>query len=334
MKTYLIIRFSAMGDIILTLPVLVEALLQNPGVQFKVLTRPKFTVFFEGYDRIEVLPFDIDSEFKGLFGIWRLTRRLKKKYAFDAIFDLHQNLRSGLIKLFLPLIPSFTLNKGRSEKRALTRKKNKIRKELKSSTERYADVLRKAGLIVNLSTTVPFNYFKNLPSPELEKNRTWIGIAPFAQHAGKIWPIHKIEEVISKSSSDILFLLFGGGEKEVEVLSALSQKYSNTHLAAGQYSLKEELGYIAQLDQMLCMDSSNMHLAAISGVPTISVWGATHSDAGFGPYGAQDHKKAEIEPHLLPCRPCSVYGKEPCHRGDYACLNQLDAELVVKQFVQ
>ena len=117
----------------------------------------------------------------------------------------------------------------------------------------------------------------------------------------------------------------------LELTAAFPQ---HTVLVAGQLSLQEELALIRKMDKMLTMDSSNMHLAALLGVPVVSVWGGTHTDAGFGPYGEQGNTIIEVSPAELPCRPCGVYGKPNCHRGDFACLTSIQEDVVVKSLRQ
>lgn len=329
-STHLVIRFSAMGDVLLTLPVLVAAGEQNPEVNFVVLTRPKFAVFFEGYSFIKVLAADVDKEYKGFLGLWRLSRQIRSRYQIDSIFDLHQHLRSQILKLFLIDKKTFTLDKGREAKKALTRKEDKIRIQLPHATERYAEVLRKAGLKVDLGQKSQGSLFKKLPESPLKKVNNWIGIAPFAQHEGKIWPFEKVKELILQLPDDGELLLFGGGEKEVLLLSELAQLKNNCILVAGKYTLKQELALISQLDVMVCMDSSNMHMAALSGVSTVSIWGATHTSAGFGPFGKQSHKVLEVSTDLLPCRPCSIFGQKPCFIGGYPCLQNVSSSEALK----
>ena len=333
-STHLVIRFSAMGDVLLTLPVLVAAGEQNPHVEFVVLTRPKFAVFFEGYSFIKVISADVDKDFKGLYGLWRLSRLIRSAYAIDYILDLHQHLRTRFLKLFFVDKKAFTLDKGRAAKKALVRKENKLRTQLPHATERYAEVLRKAGLKVDLGQKSGQNYFKNLPPVPLEKSKKWVGIAPFAQHKGKIWPIGKIKELIQEIPKEYEILLFGGGQKETEILSTLTQLFPHCTLIAGKYSLKEELAIISKLEVMLCMDSSNMHMAALSGIPTVSIWGATHIAAGFGPFGSQPHQIVEVSPAELPCRPCSIFGQKPCYIGDYPCLHKLPASSALQAINQ
>ncbi|KPM49138.1 glycosyltransferase family 9 protein [Jiulongibacter sediminis] len=333
MRTFLVIRFSAMGDVLLTLPVLVQACEQNPDVKFLVLTRPRFKAFFDGYDQIQIIDADVDKQFKGLIGIFRLAKRLKKTYQMEGVLDLHQNLRSGLLKFFLTPLKSFTLDKGRADKKDLTVGKNKKRVQLTHSTERYAEVLKQAGIEFEFDSKASKNYFKNLPKPFFEKETSWIGIAPFAQHKGKIWPKENIRKVMEQIPRSYYIFLFGGGDEELYQLRQLSVDFPNSLVVGISYSMKDQLAMISALDVMICMDSSNMHLAALAGVKTVSIWGATHTNAGFGPYGAQKHEIVEVSTDELPCRPCSVYGNKPCLREDHACLNWITAEDVTQRFL-
>ncbi|MBQ2403350.1 MAG: glycosyl transferase family 1, partial [Prevotella sp.] len=79
---------------------------------------------------------------------------------------------------------------------------------------------------------------------------------------------------------------------------------------------------------MVSMDSGNMHLASLTGTPVVSIWGATHTLAGF--YGWQQDPADIVETDMA-CRPCSIYGSKPCERGDYACMNSITPEQVVKK---
>ena len=98
------------------------------------------------------------------------------------------------------------------------------------------------------------------------------------------------------------------------------------HNLAGSLSLGEELKIIAQLDLMVSMDSANMHLASLVETPVISIWGATHSYAGF--YGWNQPLENAVQAELS-CRPCSVYGNKNCHRGDFACMMLINDKMVL-----
>lgn len=116
--------------------------------------------------------------------------------------------------------------------------------------------------------------------------------------------------------------LFGGGKAEKEKLEAWEKRYPQTVSLAGKLKMTEELALMSRLDAMVSMDSANMHLASLVGTPVISVWGATHPAAGFMGWGQSEENAVQLD---LECRPCSIYGNKPCRRGDYACLESIQA---------
>ena len=139
-----------------------------------------------------------------------------------------------------------------------------------------------------------------------------IGIAPFAQHKAKNYPLDLMEDVIKKLSEKNIgqILLFGGGKEQVTILSNFEKKYENVICIAGKISLENELILIANTDCMLSMDSGNAHFSAMFGVPTITLWGATHPYAGFYPF--QQSMENALLPDLkkYPKIPTSIYGNK------------------------
>jgi len=161
---------------------------------------------------------------------------------------------------------------------------------------------------------------------QLQKKEPWFGLAPFAAHKSKIWPLENYSIIINAllSEYNAKFFLFGGAPGEIEFFESLVRQFPDNCInVAGKLSLAEELGVIKKLDRMICVDSSNMHLAALVGTPTTSIWGGTHPYAGFGPFGDSNHFVIQVDVGELPCRPCSVYGVEQCFRGDFACLKRI-----------
>lgn len=98
--------------------------------------------------------------------------------------------------------------------------------------------------------------------------------------------------------------------------------------------MPQEIALMAHLDLMVCVDSSNMHLAALAGTPLLSIWGGTHPDVGFGPFAQGAESIIQISREALPCRPCSIYGKETCYRGDFACMNHITHERVTEEILK
>ena len=316
MKRILAYRFSAFGDVAMIVPVLKEFLAQNPDTEIVFVSRKNFADLFDGVERLTFRGVNLD-DYKGFFGLRKLALELKKEFQPDFVADLHNVLRTKILSFFFK--KTATLDKGRTEKKLLTRKENKVKKPLKPTSERYADVFRKLGFTLKLSHQFPKN----------SQQKSGIGFAPFAQHAGKMLPIEKSLDLVKILSKNHPIYLFGGGKKEVEILSKWEQELENVTSLAGKLSLKEELQKISELELMISMDSANMHLASLVGTRVVSVWGATHYFAGFLGYGQSENDIVEITD--LACRPCSVFGNKPCFRGDYACLHQIEISEILKK---
>src|SRR5690606_36058137 len=126
-------------------------------------------------------------------------------------------------------------------------------------------------------------------------SKKWIGIAPFAAHESKMYPLDLMEKVIEILSKTYKILLFGGGEHEIEILDRIQNKYKNVANLAGKLTLTEELDVISNLDIMLSMDSGNAHMAAMLGVKVLTIWGVTHPFAGFAPFNRSEEHTSELQ---------------------------------------
>jgi len=172
------------------------------------------------------------------------------------------------------------------------------------------------------------------PNPDSINQRAIykIGVAPFANHRGKIWPPQQMERLIEMLSEDERFsvTLFGGGKKEIAILKSWELKYSGVKSVAGELSFSQELDEIAGRDLMLTMDSANMHFACCMRVPVISIWGATHPYLGFYGWGQDSEMALQSS---IECRPCSSSGNKECFRGDYACLNEITPDIVFNKIL-
>ena len=153
-KTHiLVIRLSAMGDVAITVPVLSSLIKQYPDIRVTLLTRSFFKPIFLDLDHISVYAADVKGTHKGIFGLWKLYKELKS-LNIDVVADLHNVLRSNLLKYFFKLrsTPFAQIDKGRAEKKALTSLNKKVFGQLKTTHQRYADVFEKLGLPIDLAT--------------------------------------------------------------------------------------------------------------------------------------------------------------------------------------
>lgn len=297
-----------MGDVAMTVPVIRALVAQHPELKVTVVTRAFFKPFFRDIKNVDVFAADLKGKHKGILGLYKLSKELKA-LQFDAVADLHNVLRSKILKLFFVGKNVVQLDKGRAEKKALT--SGKKFQQLKTTHQRYAEVFKTLGFDVNLSNP---KFPKAVPLSEKlkrfmpNKDIKTIGIAPFAAHKSKMYPLDQMEDIIAELSKDYKIILFGGGDHEVAILNTFETTYKNVASVAGKLSLEEELILISNLDLMVSMDSGNAHLAAMLGIKVISIWGVTHPFAGFAPFNQPFDYVLLADRKQYPLIPTSVYG--------------------------
>jgi ADP-heptose:LPS heptosyltransferase len=330
----LVIRTSAMGDVALVTPVVKEMNRQFPEAEIMLLTRPSFKAFFTRSDKLTIFSPDFKGIHKGLPGLIRLYREIRKTGKIDHVIDLHDVIRSKILRLLFRLdgTPVSVIDKGRKDKRALIRGKRKD--HLKHTVARYCDVFAGAGYVLNPADKqgiVPTKEGLKKAGELLSMNSGLnIGIAPYALHKLKMWPEENmicLMNLISEKQ-DVMFFLFGGAD-ESNQLEGIKKQIKNSVNLAGVLSLEEELALMSKLDFMIAMDSSNMHMAALVGTKVISIWGGTDPLNGFGAWMQPEEYSIRISVDELTCRPCTIYGKGECRRGDLACMNWLLPEKVL-----
>ncbi len=311
----LVIRLSAMGDVAMTVPVLRVLTQTYPDLKLTVLSRLFFEPLFEGIPNLDFIEADVYGKHKRL-GLIKLAKEAKGS-GIDAVADLHNVIRSKIITEYLKFkgLKTASIDKGRAEKKALVNAAGRDISQLKTTPQRYADVFEKLGFPLDLNNYFPPN--RKALAPKLNgfigvEPKKLIGIAPFAAHEGKMYPLNLMEEVIAKldASEKYRIFLFGGGKKEIEKLKKLESPFANVVNVAGKLNFDEELSLISNLDLMLSMDSGNGHLAAIYGMPVITLWGVTHPYAGFGPFIQPENHQLVSNREKYPLIPTSIYGNK------------------------
>lgn len=316
-KTHiLVIRLSAMGDVAMTVPVLRALVTQYPTVKITIVSRPFFKSFFEDIPNLDFFSVDLQKRHKGLIGLLRLYFDLKKR-KIDCVADLHNVLRSKVIRFlfFITAKKVAATDKGRKEKKELTRFDNKIFKQLPTMFENHLKTFNRLGYFIDFKKDIPPK--KRVLSSDLKEkffykeNNKLIGIAPFAQYDSKIYPLDLMKEVINElvKNKNICIYLFGGKSEETSLLD-LKQGYENVEVLAGKLTLKEEMDVISNLNVMISMDSGNAHIAAMLGIKVITLWGATHPFAGFKPFNQPDENCLVPDRNKYPLLPTSVYGNK------------------------
>ena len=337
-KNVLIARFSALGDVAMTIPVVYNMCRSNEQVRFIFITRRlPSTIFLNKPANLEVLPIELDH-YRGIAGMRRLAAELKEAYGIDAFADLHGSLRTRMLRFFLRLsgVKTACIHKQRLRRNALTRARNKVMLPLTPTRARYREVFWNLGLPREDSFDHIFQGAE--PSPEVYAAATpprapgerWIAVAPFAAHAGKIYPLDLMEQVVAALAARRGFkiFLFGAGGEESATLARWRARYGEqlVNMAELRLGLPAEMALLRHCSVMLSMDSANMHLASLVRLRVVSIWGATHPYCGF--MGWHQRREDAVQLDMV-CRPCSIYGNRPCRRGDYHCLRGIQPAYII-----
>ncbi|MFN9500757.1 MAG: glycosyltransferase family 9 protein, partial [Chryseotalea sp.] len=184
MPHLVVLRFSAMGDVVLLTPV-VKAFTQHyPDAKITIVTRPKFTVFFNNLERVQCLPADVDKTYTGFSGLWKLAQEIKKLNP-DFVLDVHDHLRTRMLSFFLRLsgVSVVRFNKGRKEKKLLTQKDKNNFVPLLHTVERYQQVFSQIGFPFEIkkekhlsASSIPDQLVEDfLQKEKASKQETWIG---------------------------------------------------------------------------------------------------------------------------------------------------------------
>ncbi len=333
-KTLVVLRFSALGDVAMCVPVLLALQRHEPELKIIFITKSRFVPVVAEIPGIRVVSLEDAHGKAGLARLFQLGSLISRTSP-QGVADLHHVLRTRLLRL-MPgswLLSWRHLDKGRAEKAALTRGENKVFAPLMSGHERSAEVFRKLGysLQVEASDVLPARRLPEGINFGAEGVK-YIGLAPFAAHEGKSYPPALVEELLGLLSGKTGYkiLLFGGGRKETDLFTGWESQFPEAHSMAGRFTMSEELAIISNLDLMISMDSGNGHLAAMYGIPVVSVWGVTHPYAGFAPFGQPDSNALTADREQFPLVPTSVYGNTYPKGYERAIESVRPAQIVAK----
>lgn len=335
-KYIAVIRLSAMGDVAMTVPVILALIQQHPNLKITLVSRAFFKPIFKSIPQVHFHEVHTHHQHKGFLGLFKLYREFKTQ-KIDAVADLHNVLRSKIIKMLFALTgkKTATIDKGRDQRKALTRLENKEIKPLPSVFSRYAATFAKLGYSIDMGQS----YFlpkQQLPKAVVEitgnKTEKWIGIAPFAHYESKTYPLDLMQNVIDElvKTENVKIMLLGGGKHQAQLLDTLKGNHQNIYNFANNISFEEELHLISNLDVMLSMDSGNAHLAAMYGVETITLWGATHPYSGFAPYNQPIENCIVSSREQYPFLPTSIYGNKKV-KGYEEAMRSISSETVVSK---
>ena len=320
----LVLRFSSIGDVVLTTPVL-RCLKKIPGKEFEIhyATKKKFAGILKNNPHIHKI--------HTLDGKLSLLMRELKKENFDYIIDLHKNLRTALVKLKLRK-KSFTFPKINLQKwLAVNLKKNMLPNV--HIVDRYIFAANALG-IKNDNLGLEYYFLPEVKNIKLDEYKNifqsgYIGFVIGGMHSTKKLPNEKIASIIEKLNYPVI--LFGGKEDEEngdEVVKILNSK--NVFNACGKHSLDESAFLVSNAKVIITHDTGLMHIAAAFYKPIVSVWGNTIPEFGMYPYmpGYENHSFiSEVEG--LKCRPCSKIGHKKCPKKHFKCMMEIDEEMII-----
>ncbi|HBF88304.1 MAG TPA: glycosyl transferase [Bacteroidales bacterium] len=316
---FLIIRFSSIGDIVLTSPVvrIIKEQIGNSEVHF--LTKTEYSFILSNNPNIT----KVHSFEKNLT---KLIAELKYEH-FDYIIDLHNNIRTRIIKNKLQ-VPSFSFNKLNFKKWMFVNfKQNKLPNI--HIVDRYINTLHVFDVTNDnkgLDYYIPKEDEISLPNLDSE----YIAFVIGAKHFTKQIPTEKIVEICEKLDFPIVFL--GGKSDEVKskkIIASLREKRSNLNIfdGCGKYNLNQSASIIKNAKVVITPDTGLMHIAAAFHKKIISVWGNTVPDFGMYPY-LPNEKSVIVENKNLKCRPCSKIGFSTCPKKHFKCMADLDSTYI------
>lgn len=326
LKKLLILRFSSIGDIVLTTPVIRCLRKRYPKAIIHFLCKTKFANILEAnpyLDKIHHFEKDISS-----------ILPILRKEGYDVVIDLHKNLRSIRLRKALN-VKSYSFHKANWAKWLMVNLKiNQLPKQ--HIVLRYLEATKPLDVSYDGGGMDYFIPKRDIFRPtefDLAKNEPFIVFAIGAAHATKRLPINQIKAICSKVKQKIV-LIGGPGEKDIG--KEVTNSISNVINSCGKLSLHQSADAVRQSILVLSHDTGMMHIAAALGKKIVSVWGNTIPEFGMYPYYSGDltfntftNKKSKIiEVKDLSCRPCSKIGFSNCPKGHFKCMNSIDIEEV------
>lgn len=318
----IVLRFSALGDIAMTVPVIYSVARAYPDMEIIVATRPFFgRMFINAPENVRVMTFDLKDKYKGLRGTLKIARELAALHP-DYVADLHNMARTVAITAWLGLCgaKTATVDKARASRKRVYAGGEPQRQYI----DRYFDTFSRLGFEARMDFKSVFDGC-DMPEVSTEIRRPAVGIAPFARYATKTYPPEKMRTVARMlAAKGVNVYLFGGRGAEAETLASWQEP--GIVSLAGQFQLEEEIALMSRLDVMVSMDSANQHLAGLAGTQVVSVWGSTTPACGFLGFGQNGDNAVSLG---LECQPCSIAGSKECPKGHMDCLHKLPEESIV-----
>lgn len=322
----LIIRFSSIGDIVLTSPVIRCVKQQLPDVELHILTKKAYSGLFQNNPYVHKVHL--------LHNSLPETLKLLKAEKFDHLVDLHMNLRSLRVKLALG-VKSTGFPKLNLKKYLLVRFKWDMMPRI-HIVDRYFEAVKPLGVV---NDGFGLDYFvgnnKTIENEMLAEKfqRDFYAVVIGGNYFTKLLPSEKVREVINLLDRRVVLV---GGKEDAERGEAIAEGFGEkVWNACGKLSLDQSARLVENSQAVLTNDTGMMHIAAAFKKPIVSVWGNTVPELGMYPYLPQNPDRMVIvEVKNLSCRPCSKIGFSACPKGHFNCMNKLEASYIANALMQ
>ena len=323
---FLIIRFSSIGDIVLTTPVVRCLKKQVPGAVIHYLIKPQFKMVMEASPYID--KFHVLQDWEPM--IEELTAE-----GFDYLIDLHHNLRTLRIKKALK-VPAFSFNKLNIEKFIFVKLKWNIMPRV-HIIDRYLETVAPFGVRNDgegMDYFMPNDHQVPLRDIPASHSAGFVSIVIGASFYTKKLPVYKLQELCRKIKHPIILL--GAKEEREEGEAIASVDPIKVYNACGKFSLHESADLVRQSKLVIAHDTGLMHIAAALKKQVIAIWGSTTPSFGMVPYYGKNFLSRvpspsdDVQVHKLWCRPCTKIGRHKCPQGHFKCMNHLPIDEIVR----
>jgi len=313
----LVIRFSSLGDILLTTPFIRVLKKKHPKLKIDYCVKSSFVDAIKFNPNISnVFSWNGDVEFSE-------TINKLKQNNYDFVIDLQNNLRSKKVIRKIG-VSSLSYSKPNIKKFLLVQTKLNFLKEKRSIPQRYVDVIPDLELDnKGLELFLPDGIYS-----KIESKKEIIGFAPGAFHFTKRWPLEYFEELGNKLTSEGYQIVLFGGKSDIDICCELQMKISDSIDLSNDNLLFQTAKEMQRCKLVVCNDSGLMHTSTSVGVPVVSIFGSTVQEFGFAPFGVNN---VVIENNELACRPCSHIGKAICKKKHFNCMLELTPQKVYKK---
>ncbi|MBL7911732.1 MAG: glycosyltransferase family 9 protein [Bacteroidia bacterium] len=317
-KKILIIRFSSIGDIVLTTPIIRCAKKQLKDTEIHFVTK-------EAFKSVVIHNPNIDKLYTFKEDVSELYDQLKAE-KYDVLIDLHKNLRSLRLKQKLK-VKSFSFNKLNIQKFLAVKLKQINKLPAMHIVERYFETIAPLG-VTNDSKGLDYFIHENekvgVSSLLSTSENKFVALVVGGSYYTKKIPLNKLAEICSNIKLPIILL---GGKEDKVIADELQKKFPHIANACGQYSINQSASIIGQAEWVITSDTGLMHIASAYNKKIISVWGNTIPEFGMAPYLPNAENKI-LEVKGLDCRPCSKLGYKHCPKKHFKCMNEIDFSVI------